>query len=69
MECWRLRWTDSHRLFLKSSNILVDLSAIMPEEIPFMQIGEHPAIETLSFAVCELKQDSRWRPQRKQETL
>jgi len=57
---------DSHRLFLKASKIIVDLGAIVPEEVPFMEIGEYPAIGALTFAVSELKDDSRWRPPREQ---
>jgi hypothetical protein len=53
---------DSRRLFLKGSKILADLGAIVPEDVPFMQIGEYPAIEALSFAVAELADDARWKP-------
>ena len=57
---------ESRQLFLKASRILADLSVIVPDEVPFMEIGEYPAIEALTFAVCELKDDSRWRPPREQ---
>ena len=57
---------ESRQLFLKASRILADLSVIVPDEVPFMEIGEFPAIEALTFAVCELMDDSRWRPQREQ---
>jgi len=57
---------DSRRLFLKASKILADLGAIVPEEVPFAEIGEYPAVEALAFAVCELQDDSRWRSQREQ---
>ncbi len=57
---------DGDRLFLKASKILADLGAIVPEEVPFIEIGEYPAIEALAYAVCELQDDSRWRPQREQ---
>ena len=57
---------ESRQLFLKASRIVADLSVIVPEEVWFMEIGEYPAIEALAFAVCELKDDSRWRPQREQ---
>ena len=57
---------ESRQLFLKASRILADLSVIVPDEVPFMEIGEFPAIEALTFAVCELQDDSRWRPQREQ---
>ena len=54
------------RLFLKASKVLAAVGVIVPEEIRFMEIGEFPAIEALAFAVCELKEDSHWRPQREQ---
>ena len=57
---------ESRQLFLEASRILADLSVIVPDEVPFMEIGEYPAIEALTFAVCELKDDSRWRPPREQ---
>ena len=57
---------DSRWLFLKASKIVADLSVIVPEDISTMQVGEYPAIEALAFAVCELQDDSRWRPQREQ---
>jgi hypothetical protein len=33
------------RLFLKASKILADLGVIVPEEVPFIEIGECPTIE------------------------
>jgi hypothetical protein len=57
---------DTRRLFLKASKVLADLGAIVPEEVPYMEIGEYPGVEALSFVVCELQDDSRWRPQREQ---
>ena len=57
---------DGRPLFLKESKVLADLSAIVPKEVRFMEIGEYPGIAALAFAVCELKEDSFWRPQREQ---
>jgi len=53
---------DTRRLFLKGSKILADLGAIVPEEIPFIEPGEYPAIEALGYVVAELESDARWRP-------
>jgi len=53
---------DNRRLFLKSSIIAGHLGTIKPEDVASLQVGDHPAIEALAFAVCELKNDSRWWP-------
>lgn len=45
---------DRRQLFLKTSRVLEYLGQIKPDEIPFMEFGEYPAIEALGFAVCEM---------------
>jgi len=50
---------DRRRLFLKDSRIIPYLGEVKPDEIPFMEFGEYPAIEALTFAVHEI---TYWRP-------
>lgn len=50
---------DRRRLFLKDSRIIPYLGEVKPDEIPFMEYGEYPAIEALTFAVHEI---TYWRP-------
>ena len=53
---------DNRRLFLKSSIIAGHLGTIKDEDVASLQVGDHPAIEALASAVCELKNDSLWWP-------
>jgi len=46
---------DRRHLYLKDSRVVESLAGIVPDEIPFLPWGEHPAIEALAFAVIELQ--------------
>ena len=50
---------DRRQLFLKDSRIIPYLGEIKPDEIPYLEWGEYPAIEALTFAAWEI---TRWRP-------
>jgi hypothetical protein len=50
---------DRKRLFLKGSRVTQYLGEIKPDEIPFLEWGEYPAIEALGLTVYELRY---WRP-------
>ena len=52
---------DNHRLNLKASVIFDHLGTIK-KDVVSLQLGDHPAIEALAFAVCELKDDALWWP-------
>ena len=62
---------DSRRLFLQSGTIAGQLGNFIPEDVASLQLGDHPAIEALTFAVCELKDDATWwpKPSPKQEKM
>jgi hypothetical protein len=43
------------RLFLKGSAVVGHLSAIVPEDVPYMAVGTCPAVEALAAAVADLR--------------
>ncbi len=43
------------RLFLKGSAVVGHLSAIVPEDVPYMAVGVCPSIEALAAAVADLR--------------
>ena len=61
-EIKQLRNKDCRQLFLRDSKILNYLSAIQPDEIPELELGDYPAIEAIAFAALEMLQRDDDRP-------
>lgn len=49
--------SERRQLFLKDSLVASYLSGIKPEDVVDLQLGDFPAIEALTFAMIEIRQD------------